>query len=352
MSEGLEIASHRGPYRVRFSTGRPFAELASLDSAVALVDANVARLYAADLAALGGTFHWLEIDASEDAKSLERIAGYVTRLSALGLRRGQPLVAVGGGVVQDIACFIAAIYMRGVDWVFHPTTLLAQADSCIGSKSSINVGGFKNLVGTFTPPAEVVVNPVVLDTLSDAEIRSGIGEMLKVHAIKGPAAFDRLAADYGALRRDRATLLRYVRDSLSYKQELIEVDEFDRGPRLVMNYGHTFGHALEAATGYGVPHGIAVTVGMDMANRMAVTLGVGSELHRARMHPVLSANYAGGLPPVPEDRFFDAIGRDKKSTAGQITLILPDATGQIRRGLYPNDDLFRQGCREALASLQ
>jgi len=313
----------------------------------------VARLYRSQLEPARRRLPCVEIVATEEAKSLERMAAYVTELSTGGLKRGAPLIAIGGGVIQDIACFLAAIYMRGVEWIFHPTTLLAQADSCIGSKSSINVGGIKNLVGTFTPPREVVVNPAVLDTLTEEDVRSGIGEMLKVHAIKGPGAFDRIAADYEALLDDRAVLLRYVRDSLMYKQALIEADEFDRGPRLVMNYGHTFGHAIEGATDYGLAHGIAVTIGMDMANHVAAVLGAGTVEHRDRMHPVLAANYAGARRPhIPEDRFFDAIARDKKNVGRQITLILPDAAGHIRRGQYANDDRFRGACRDFLATLQ
>jgi 3-dehydroquinate synthase len=351
--EPLEIASHRGPYRVVFSNGAPFGELGAAADGTLLLDANVARLYADALAPVRARLPCVEIVATEDAKSLEQMAAYVTALSTCALKRGAPIVAIGGGVIQDIACFLAAIYMRGVDWIFHPTTLLAQADSCIGSKSSINVGGIKNLVGTFTPPREVIVNPTVLDTLTNEDVRSGIGEMLKVHAIKGPEAFDRLAADYDALLGDRAVLLRYVRDALAYKQELIEVDEFDRGPRLVMNYGHTFGHAIEAATDYGLAHGIGVTIGMDMANHVAVALGAGTAAHRDRMHPVLAANYAGARRPhIPEDRFFDAIARDKKNVGRQITLILPDASGRIRRGQYPNDERFRSACREFLSSLR
>jgi 3-dehydroquinate synthase len=348
----IEIASHRGPYRVRFSDAAPFAELAELTAGVVLVDARVAALYRQALEGARARFGWVEVEATEPAKSLERMAEYVSAVSAQGLTRGLPLIAVGGGVVQDIACFLAAIYMRGVEWVFHPTTLLAQADSCIGSKSSINVAGVKNLVGTFTPPREVVINPAVLDTLTEEDVRSGIGEMLKVHAIKGPEAFDRLAADYPRLQSDRAVLLHYVRESLAFKQELIEVDEFDRGPRLVMNYGHTFGHAIEAATDYAIPHGIAVTIGMDMANRVGVAIGAGTAAHDQRMHPVLARNYlASGRRHVPPDRFFDAFSRDKKHTGGKITLILPDAGGRIRRGQYPDDSRFREACRSFLAAL-
>lgn len=349
MFEPLEIKSHKGIYRATFSTGVPFAELASSEPGGLLLDRRVDNLYRDELAPARARFKTVYVDADEDAKSLERLPDYVSALSAAGVRRGQVLTAVGGGVVQDIACFIAAIYMRGIDWSFHPTTLLAQTDSCIGSKSSINVGGIKNLVGTFTPPRDVVVNPAVLDTLDEPDLRSGIGEMLKVHAIAGPAAFDALAADYDRLLIDRGVRLRYIRDSLKYKQALIEIDEFDQGPRLVMNYGHTFGHAIESATAYAIPHGIAVSMGMDMANFVAAQLGVSTRAHFERMHTVLARNYAPERSvAIPVDRVLAAISRDKKNVGDQITLILPDAAGTIHRGRYPNDAAFAGACHAFL----
>jgi 3-dehydroquinate synthase len=350
VSDPLEIQSHTGPYRVTFGTGEPFAGLDAFDGAL-LLDRRVDELYGAALAPAKAKLKTVYVDASEDAKSLERLPEYVIALSEAGFRRGGTLVAVGGGVVQDIACFLAAVYMRGVDWAFHPTTLLAQADSCIGSKSSINVGGIKNLVGTFTPPRSVVINPRVLETLTDADIRSGIGEMLKVHAIAGPEAFDTLAAAYRGLS-DRAKRLHFVRESLRFKQVLIEKDEFDRGPRLVMNYGHTFGHAIESATDYGIPHGIAVTIGMDMANFVAAELGVTTRAHFERMHPVLVEN-AGAERGVeiPIDRVLAAIARDKKNVGDELTLILPGLDGRISRGRYPNDARFAAACRAFLAEL-
>src|SRR5581483_3202456 len=189
------------------------------------------------------------------------------------IRRNHVLVAIGGGIIQDITCFLAATMLRGLPWNFIPTTLLAQADSCIGSKSSINAGEAKNILGTFTPPARVDVSTRFLKTLDERDIRSGIGEMLKVHAIEGPQSFDQIAHDYENILSDDSVMLHYIRRSLDIKKRIIEIDEFDRGPRNVMNYGHSFGHAIESATDFAVPHGIAVTLGMDLANYTAVRTG-------------------------------------------------------------------------------
>ncbi|MEK7244833.1 MAG: 3-dehydroquinate synthase family protein, partial [Pseudomonadota bacterium] len=229
MSERLEIRSHKGAYEVRFEPGGAEAFAAPAAGAHAIVDARVARLHADRLAGILALPSVLRLEASEEAKSLDRFPAYVEHLLSQGVRRDHALIAVGGGIVQDIACFLAATLLRGVPWRFYPTTLLAQADSCIGSKSSINCGHAKNILGTFTPPEEVVVDVRFLDTLDERDVRSGVGEMLKVHAIEGPAAFDEIATAYPDLFRNAATMQRFVRRALEIKRRYIEEDEFDRG---------------------------------------------------------------------------------------------------------------------------
>lgn len=347
----LVVQSHKGSYDVIFAPGA-LARLAETDPATTrvLVDERVAELYAGELAPVLERPSTLRIEATEDAKSLERFPGYVEHLVASGVRRGHELVAVGGGILQDITCFLAATLLRGLDWRFVPTTLLAQADSCIGSKSSINVASAKNVLGTFTPPGRIEIDVAVLPTLDEVDVRSGIGEMLKVHAIDGPESFDRIAADYGRLLAEPDVMTAYVRRSLELKRRLVELDEFDRGPRNVMNYGHSFGHAIESATDYGVPHGIAVTIGMDMANHVAEALGRTGFEHVERMAPVLAANYSGFADTqVPIDDFLAAIAKDKKNTAVALRLVLPDAEGRVSLIEQPADEAFRAACERYLA---
>lgn len=350
MSESIRIASHRGPYDVEFEDGPPFSSLATTarrPGVHVLLDRQVGLLYHETLQPFLDGRPVLEIEATEPAKSLERCPEYVAALIAGGLRRGHVLLAVGGGVIQDITCFLAAVLLRGLDWEFVPTTLLAQADSCIGSKSSINVGTLKNIVGTFTPPRRVVINPRVLGTLPEIEVRSGIGEMLKVHAIDGPSSFDAIAADYPRLASDSGVMQARIEASLRFKQRLIEADEFDQGVRRVMNYGHSFGHAIESATQFQIPHGVAITLGMDMANFVAAGLGLTSRSHYQRMHGTLAANYRGTEAiSIPLDPLLIAIGQDKKNTDARLTLVLPDQAGRI--GLVPcaNDHRFRTLCAE------
>lgn len=351
MSDGLTIQSHKGPYSVRFGDVAGFEPPAG---AHLLIDARVARLHRDRFGRLLSGASVLEIDADEGNKSLEAFPAYVAHLVERGVRRDQVLVAIGGGIIQDITCFLAATLLRGMEWHFVPTTLLAQADSCIGSKSSVNCGGAKNILGTFTPPARVLIDTVFLSTLADAEIRSGVGEILKANAIAGPDAFDRVARDLPRLGGDRALLVEHIRGALAVKQRFIEEDEFDRGPRLVFNYGHSFGHAIESATEFAVPHGIAVTIGMDMANWISAQLGRNDGSPFTRMHPALAANYAPfARHPVPLAPLIDALGKDKKNTgAGFATVILPDDGGRIERVRVPVDDAFRALCARYLGEIR
>jgi 3-dehydroquinate synthase len=353
--EGFVIQSHKGPYSVAFADDLlDDCQRLFVGQSHFLVDANVARLYGDRLSPVFKHPHTLIIEATEDNKSVERVIPVIERLVANKIRRDHVLVAIGGGIIQDITCFIASTLMRGVAWKFVPTTLLAQADSCIGSKSSINLGATKNILGTFNPPKEIFVCTAFLDTLEEKDLHSGIGELLKVHAIEGAAAFDRLAADYDALLDDRAVLLAYVRDALLIKQRFIEVDEFDKGVRNIFNYGHSFGHAIESATDFGVPHGIAVTMGMDIANRIAVLRGLLPEAHYRRMHPVLRKNYAAFSPtPIAVEAMLSALMKDKKNTTSKLVLILPiNEEAKVQRVEVAPDDIFVGQCKQSLQELR
>lgn len=343
MSDILVIQSHKGPYEVHTGAGLP----SSLSPAKAhvLVDRRVAALHAERLAGLLASESVLEIDAVEDNKSIEAMPAYINHLVDHGIKRDHVLMAIGGGILQDITCFLAANMFRGMDWLFVPTTLLAQCDSCIGSKSSINAGGAKNLLGTFTPPRRIFVDPAFLDTLDQREIHSGIGEMLKVQAIAGPQPFAEIAAAFdGLIARDPEVMARFIRRSLVVKQGYIEQDEFDRGIRNVFNYGHTTGHAIEAATYFGIPHGIAVAMGMDLANHIARRFGLTPDAVFAAMHPVLRRNYAGYESlAVPLDAFFAAASKDKKNASGgEVAFILPDAQARIVKHPLPVDAALRR----------
>ncbi|EFA74429.1 3-dehydroquinate synthase [Raphidiopsis brookii D9] len=346
MCEALVIQSHRGSYTVRYAQNAlHLLALESHEKRHFIIDANVVAIYHEVLNPIISGSSALVIEATESAKTLDRFTGYVEALVSQSMRRDHRLIAIGGGITQDITAFLATTLLRGVAWEFYPTTLLAQADSCIGSKSSINVGPVKNILGTYCPPNQITIDPDILKTLKEVDFRSGIGEILKVHAIAGPSHYDEIAAVQDQLKTDHNLLRYFINRSLEIKKTFIESDEFDTGPRNVMNYGHSFGHAIEAATDFFVPHGIAVTIGMDLANHVAMQLGHVSDDHFNRMHPTLMKNSEGfHTVEVPRDRFFAALSKDKKNIGTQLSLILLDAAGLPKRTLIDNSEEFCTIC--------
>ena len=350
--EFMVIESHKGEYGVTFCEDSAKYLVNNLpdQNYHVIIDNRVADLYSDELQSILEHSSVLRIDATESNKSLEMMPGYVTYLVSKKIRRNDILIAIGGGVIQDITCFLSATLLRGVDWGFYPTTLLAQADSCIGSKSSINCGDAKNLLGTFTPPNNVIIGSNFLKTLDEIDVHSGVGEMLKVHGIAGQEDFDKITSKYNDLFLDSSVMQTFIHRSLEIKKEYIEIDEFDRGLRNIFNYGHSFGHAIEAATSFVIPHGIAVTIGLDMANWLSPQIGDGDIKHYNRMHDVLSRNFYGfeGVE-IPIDQFMSALAKDKKNIGkGEVTLILPDKDAKIKTGRYANDEAFKSLCKKYL----
>ncbi len=354
MSENISIQSYKGIYSVIFADnllGNANQLLAS--DPHFLIDSNVAAIYADKLSSVLTNKNTVVIEATEVNKSIDHVIPIFERLIANNIRRDHTLVAIGGGIVQDITCFIASTLLRGLAWKFVPTTLLAQADSCIGSKSSINLGKTKNAIGTFNPPNEVIVCTDFLDTLEDKDIFSGLGEILKVHAIDSAVSFDQLSADYEQLTSDRSLLRAYIRRALLIKQRFIEVDEFDRGVRNIFNYGHSFGHAIEAATNFAIPHGVAVSMGMDMANRIAVLRELLPAHQFTRMHQVLFKNYESfAKTTLPLDSLLMALLKDKKNTSSKLVLILPvGENAVVQRIEVAFDETFRSQCQHFVSEM-
>lgn len=355
MPDGLVIQSHTGPYAVRFFEGFLDDQSALLTGTPHfLVDGNIARIYSDSLHDILARSSTIVIEATEENKSIDKIIPVIERLVASKVRRGHSLVAIGGGIIQDITCFIASVLLRGMNWKFVPTTLLAQADSCIGSKSSINLSVTKNILGTFNPPREIFICTEFIDTLERKDIHSGIGEVLKVHAIDGAESYDRVAADFDRMIVERDILLTYIRRALLIKQRYIEVDEFDRNVRNIFNYGHSFGHAIESATNFYVPHGIAVSMGMDMANGIAVRMGLLSKERYQEMRPALRKNYADyATADISVEPLLDALLKDKKNTSTDLMLILPNGPeAVIERIAVAPDETFRSHCISALEALK
>lgn len=295
-----------------------------------------ARLSAA-LQAAGIAAHPVIVPPGEPTKSWEGLADVSDRLLALELDRGDLIVAFGGGVVGDLAGFAAAIYKRGVDFIQIPTTLLAQVDSSVGGKTAIDTPRGKNLIGAFHQPRLVLADLDVLATLPDREMRAGYAEIIKYGLLGDFAFFEWLEANGPAVVAREPDALAYaVARSVEMKAEIVAEDEKEAGRRALLNLGHTFGHALEAETGYGeaLLHGEAVAAGSAIAFRFSAAQGLcpGQDAERAE-----AAIAAVGLPtrlPQVASRGFDAaalvrhMGQDKKAEDGKLTFILARALGE------------------------
>ncbi|EKD74046.1 MAG: hypothetical protein ACD_45C00099G0002 [uncultured bacterium] len=354
--ESLNIHSHKGPYQVYFSEMMTLDVLDDevLQSSHFIIDKKIAEIYNKKLKKIINLPSTLLIEAIEQNKSLDQFPQYVEHFVKHKIRRNHCLIALGGGIIQDITCFLASTILRGVHWWFYPTTLLSQADSCIGSKSSVNCGNIKNILGTYNPPKQIYICAEFINSLDHVDVRSGVGEMLKVHAIDSVESFDQIARDYEKLFINFSIMLNYVYRSLVIKKNIIEQDEFDQGVRNVMNYGHTFGHAIESATKYQIPHGVAVTIGMDIANYVSAEFGYGVQEYFHRMHPTLKKNYHQFVDTeISIQPFIDAISKDKKNRGkNQLGLILPDKTNKLSRVYLDNDERFKLTCQKYLAEIR
>lgn len=303
-----------------------------------LLDRRFAELHTAELRPLIPAERAVYVEATEPNKSFEALTPVFLELLQRGLKRDGMIVVLGGGVLQDIGCFIASVLFRGVRWELIPTTLLGQADSCIGSKSSINIGSYKNQLGTFYPPHRVLLPGGVLATLPWDEIRSGLGEVIKLQLLAGEDGFRELMRDLRDFRSQPTVLSKWVARSMAVKKPYIEADEFDRGIRNLLNYGHTFGHAYESATHYGIPHGIAVILGLLTTTHLSVRLGLVPAAHYAELKTLLAPwhqPYGATLRQAPRAEIFRAIKLDKKNTGQAINCILTHGFGRMEKRPVP-----------------
>jgi 3-dehydroquinate synthase len=305
--------------------------------AVVVSDENVeqphARPVAESLGRAGIEVDLVVVPSGEESKSIEVAAQLWQRLLELGADRKSVIVAVGGGVVGDLAGFVAATYARGLRLVQVPTTLLAQVDSSIGGKVGINLPGAKNMVGAFWQPAGVLCDPDVLQTLPEREYRSGLAEVVKYGVILDAGLFAYLEAHADRLtRRDGDALVHAIAASCRLKVGVVEADEREEsGLRAVLNYGHTFAHALEAVTGYDqLLHGEAVAIGMMCAARLAARLQrVGEDLVLRQERLLSAMGLPVRLPAVSHESLLSAMAHDKKVEHGRLRFVLPTRLGHV-----------------------
>ncbi len=331
--------------------GANLPELAGAERAFVVTDATVAARYleplTRGLAARGLASVHLGVPEGEEAKSLQTMAALQRQLAMQEAHRDDVVVALGGGAVGDLAGFVAATYMRGVPLVQVPTTLTAQVDASIGGKTAVNLPEGKNLVGAFHQPVAVLADVSTLRTLSDRDFRSGLAEVAKYALTLDLDLLEGLERDPAPVRsREEAALESLVARCVRAKAAVVGEDERDTGRRLILNYGHTLGHALERLEGYsGRTHGEAIAVGMLFAARLAEARGApaGLAARHARLLASLGLETAGAMPPA--DALLHAMQMDKKFQGGMRFVLLEDVGRPVVVNSVP-EDLLRKTLEE------
>lgn len=343
----VHVKLHHSEYEIRIGPGLTAAvgehltqlitQHRPLRRVIVITDVNVEHLCARPitsvLKACGVNVDILVVPAGEKSKCLEEAQRLWNKLLELGTDRQTIVVAVGGGVVGDLAGFVAACYARGIAYVQVPTTLLAQVDSSVGGKVGVNLPQAKNMVGAFWQPAAVLIDIKTLDTLPEREYYSGLAEVVKYGVILDADFFSRLERDVAALISRQGVVLRdVITRCCRLKADIVEADEREEtGHRTILNYGHTFAHALEAITGFGeLLHGEAVSIGMMYAARLAQQLKrVDAEFVRRQELLLMSLNLPVTLPVIDIHEMLAVMMRDKKNDAGKLRFVLPTQLGNV-----------------------
>jgi 3-dehydroquinate synthase len=343
MATTIRVALSERSYDIEIGRGN-LASLAAFigqrracSRAIVISDSNVAPVHGQKcvdaLAAGGAKTDLLCVPAGESSKCAGEADRLWNEMARLGADRKTVVIAVGGGVVGDLAGFIAATYARGLQFVQIPTTLLAQVDSSVGGKVGINLPTAKNMVGAFWQPAGVLIDLDALQTLPEREFRSGLAEVVKYGVILDVAFFEYLEQNADAiLRRDASALEHIVARSCQLKADVVEKDEHEEtGLRAVLNYGHTFCHAIEAVAGYGsYLHGEAVSIGMLAASRLAESLGrISPDITRRQLSLLKAFGLPTNAPELDQDQLLAAMQHDKKAESGRLRFVLPTRLGQV-----------------------
>ena len=343
--ESLQVSLQSGSYPVWVESGllqQPevwLDRLAPAGRQLVVTDANVAELYLQPLlealSRCGADCAHCVIPAGESYKTLETWQRIIDGLIACGAGRDARLLALGGGVVGDLTGFAAAAYMRGIDVIQLPTTLLAQVDAAIGGKTGANLPAGKNLVGAFHQPCAVVADISTLATLPPRELRAGLAEALKYGAIRDAELFAWIEANAAALSSgDKRALQHLVAAAVAHKAAVVAADERERGERALLNFGHTIGHALESVTGYErYLHGEAVAIGMVLAAQISERVGLCAAGAAQRIAAVLARlGLPTRLPEHPElaQQLMAAMRYDKKNRAARMRLVLLESVGRAR----------------------
>ncbi len=356
----IEVKLRSGSYQIRVGAGLlgdvdgMLAELGFTNKAVIVNDATVGQLYgqklAGELKEAGLEVTVLSGPENEEEKSLTTAGRLYDELTDALTERNTPLLALGGGVIGDLAGFTAATYQRGIPLIQLPTTLLAQADSSIGGKTAVNHGRLKNMVGSYYQPRLTVSDTSVLASLTPSQIGDGLAEIVKHGAILDAELFSYLEKNLDdVLELEPETMERVVARSAAIKAGVVEEDELDLGRRNILNYGHTTGHAVETVSDFGVTHGQAVAFGMLVAGRVSRAMGLLGDDETRRIERLIErAGLVGEMPALDTERLLEAMQHDKKIVDGQGRFVLLRAIGDV----FVSDEVGAEQVRTALESLR
>ncbi len=320
METQIKIKSYNKIYEVIYNNNTLF-ELININynsNDFIIIDRNVYNLDNTCLNNINSNYYFI-FDATEETKTMESVLNIIDILYKLKFNKKNKLLVIGGGITQDVSGFVAAIYKRGLKWIFMPTTLLSMTDSCIGGKVGVNRNS-KNMLALFCSPNKVIVSDYFINSLKKDDIISGVGEALKLSLIGGDVSYNFFKDNYND---NYINYINLIKMSTSVKKLVIELDELENNERKVLNYGHTFGHAIECATNYFIPHGIAVLYGMYIINTLFYNKY--TELN----------NYILNIIPdkfkkinISYDVFLNALLNDKKNDGNKIGFILLDEIGK------------------------
>jgi 3-dehydroquinate synthase len=321
-----------------------------------IADASVHELYRSGrMGAAGWDGEAITFPAGETSKTRDSWARLTDSLMERGFGRDSGVIALGGGVAGDLVGFVAATYMRGIPYLQVPTTLLAMLDASVGGKTGVDTPQGKNLVGAFHPPAAVIADPQTLATLPDRAYRAGLAEAVKHGLIADRLYFEWMEANAAALvSRSQDPLIHLIRRSVEIKAEVVSGDERESGRRAILNAGHTVAHALEQVSGYDLPHGEAVGLGLVVECELAEQLGVASGGLRKRVATLLSRlGLPVRIPPSLEGgALIRSMANDKKNRSGQIHFALASGPGEMHGGNGWTTSVQADAIRAALAALE
>lgn len=332
----MKIHSNIKDYSITFHDDMSFlSKFFSLSNSIVVIDKIVYDLYFQKDYPIKNYANIILLEINEHIKKLESVQLLYDAAINFPAKKNLTIISIGGGILQDITGFFASTIYRGINWIYVPTTLLAQSDSCMGSKTSLNYKDFKNILGTFYPPNEIHINAVFLNTLKELDFYSGLGEVIKLNLMGGKESEQKLNDSlHQILIRDLDYLKQAVKKSLEIKLSYISNDEFDTGRRNLLNFGHCFGHALESTSDFEIPHGQAVLIGILLANIVAKNRNI---LDEKRFSTILNSLVRNSIVVRLSRKYFsadmvlDAMKKDKKRTGDLLSLImLTDSNDLIR----------------------